>query len=302
MAALQKVVCIGDVHGHLEKLQVLWEKICAQLGEEFEEHTIVFLGDYVDRGPQVKETLDFLIALKKQHKNIVFLLGNHEFALMGFLGLLPADLPSYAHTWADDRVFFKPGEKSRAYSGPGYEDMHLQGRRYNVYSSASTFRSYGVAYMNRDALLTAMPQSHKDFLRSLEFLHEGIPGYKFVHAGFESTEEKHVSFSGLSVAEQLEQLRTRTCAHRIEPISGREGVRYNVEEFLKENICVVSGHHGRVEFSPLRVIMDESGGELHGTLSAILLPSCLVLRHNDDSYTAPREEIFPPGDPRRADV
>ena len=63
---------IGDIHGHLQSLQAL-------LGaHEFSsDDVIVFLGDYVDKGPEVAGTLEFLSQLSER-ENFVFLRGNHD--------------------------------------------------------------------------------------------------------------------------------------------------------------------------------------------------------------------------------
>lgn len=69
---------IGDIHGRFDLLTQLHEKIMKH-SEQFEEiHTIVTLGDYVDRGPQSKEVLDFLMTEPFEGFNHVYLRGNHE--------------------------------------------------------------------------------------------------------------------------------------------------------------------------------------------------------------------------------
>jgi serine/threonine protein phosphatase 1 len=68
---------IGDIHGCLKPLQRLLEKIELQLDDE-----LVFIGDYIDRGPQVREVVDFLLGLPFR---CVFLLGNHEKMLLDYL-------------------------------------------------------------------------------------------------------------------------------------------------------------------------------------------------------------------------
>ena len=64
---------IGDVHGCLARLILLIESI----EKRGDVSQIVFLGDYIDRGPHSKETIDYLIALSKKHP-CVFLRGNHD--------------------------------------------------------------------------------------------------------------------------------------------------------------------------------------------------------------------------------
>ncbi len=67
-----RTLAIGDIHGCLTPLKTLWETIKPQ-----PEDRIVFMGDYVDRGPDTKGVIDFLISLQNDF-NITFLSGNHE--------------------------------------------------------------------------------------------------------------------------------------------------------------------------------------------------------------------------------
>lgn len=63
---------IGDIHGHLSALDALLANIPAG-----PDDTLVFLGDYVNKGPEVRGTLDRLYALNKT-RNCIFLRGNHD--------------------------------------------------------------------------------------------------------------------------------------------------------------------------------------------------------------------------------
>ncbi len=67
---------IGDIHGCLNALKKLIEKISPTPNDK-----LVFLGDYIDRGPDSKGVIDFLIELSKR-TNCVFLRGNHEQMLL----------------------------------------------------------------------------------------------------------------------------------------------------------------------------------------------------------------------------
>jgi len=67
------VVFVGDTHGDLEASQKVIKDYLKP------GNKIVFLGDYVDRGPFSRENLDFLLEKKEQFPNQIFLLqGNHE--------------------------------------------------------------------------------------------------------------------------------------------------------------------------------------------------------------------------------
>ena len=52
---------IGDIHGCFDKLKALIQKIDI----DFETDRLIFLGDYIDRGPCSYEVVDYLIELKK---------------------------------------------------------------------------------------------------------------------------------------------------------------------------------------------------------------------------------------------
>ena len=68
----EKVVIFGDIHGCYEPLKQYFDK-----NPFNENYNYIFCGDYLDRGTQNKEVLEFLISLKDK-KNCVFLEGNHE--------------------------------------------------------------------------------------------------------------------------------------------------------------------------------------------------------------------------------
>ena len=53
---------IGDIHGNVRALNDLLEKILPQMSSD---DTLVFLGDYIDRGPNVRDCIDRIIDLKK---------------------------------------------------------------------------------------------------------------------------------------------------------------------------------------------------------------------------------------------
>lgn len=66
---------IADLHGRFDLLKKAWEAIeeDASKADKITAYTIITLGDYIDRGPQSKEIIDFLIK-----EEVVSLKGNHE--------------------------------------------------------------------------------------------------------------------------------------------------------------------------------------------------------------------------------
>jgi len=69
----EQVVFVGDTHGDLEATQRVLERFGSSGA------VLVFLGDYVDRGPRSKENLRLLLEFKLEHPKQLYLLqGNHE--------------------------------------------------------------------------------------------------------------------------------------------------------------------------------------------------------------------------------
>jgi len=67
------LIAIGDIHGRLRRLQKLLELICPAADD-----TLVFLGDYIDRGPDSFAVVETIIGLKNKLPNTITLRGNHE--------------------------------------------------------------------------------------------------------------------------------------------------------------------------------------------------------------------------------
>lgn len=81
------VVCaIGDVHGYARHLETLTNWVCENALHEAEKtRHLVFLGDYIDRGPLNIPSLAFLDGLAPPGIDVVRLVGNHEEFLIEFL-------------------------------------------------------------------------------------------------------------------------------------------------------------------------------------------------------------------------
>lgn len=84
---MRKLYAIGDVHGCFDALMGVMKLIGEDKGDD--EATIVFLGDYVDRGPDSQRVVDALIKLQAYSEQpgrktkYVFLKGNHEEMMLG---------------------------------------------------------------------------------------------------------------------------------------------------------------------------------------------------------------------------
>lgn len=232
----------------------------------------------------------------------MFLSGNHDLAFAAFVGVLPRP-PDEAFEFSEGwKEYVRNEEQEGWFKGDGYEDMHLQGRRWggtikvrfnaakgmeykgSIYDAGPTFESYGVPHGSAD-LVKAVPDDHKKFLADLVWVHEeddvcvesenGLLHCKLiaVHAGLERDK---------NVEEQLKYLRARdTRVPKVEALSGRKNV-WDIPKALTENpTIVVSGHHGKLHVEGLRLIIDEGGGFEEKPVAAIVLPSMKIVRDTD---------------------
>jgi serine/threonine protein phosphatase 1 len=139
-----RLLAVGDVHGCIDELSLVLDAI-----EPTSDDKVVFLGDYVDRGPNSRGVIDLLIALRNSRRcHTVFLRGNHEDMFLDFLG----ERGSHG-----DAFLFNGGR--------------------------ATLASYGLPpVLRRSEVRAHLPDSHLQFLRGLELRHEDEP-FLFVHAG-----------------------------------------------------------------------------------------------------------------------
>jgi len=88
-----RLYVVGDIHGRIDLLQQLVDKINEDSRKTSVPSRKIFLGDYIDRGLHSRQVLDFLIDLKKKEERPpVFLLGNHEQVMREILRTRKRDL------------------------------------------------------------------------------------------------------------------------------------------------------------------------------------------------------------------
>ena len=76
-----KTFIIGDIHGCLDMLKRLMDKIAWMQDKD----TLIFLGDYIDRGKDSKGVVDYILDLAGRSSRIECLKGNHETMFLNFL-------------------------------------------------------------------------------------------------------------------------------------------------------------------------------------------------------------------------
>ncbi len=169
----QLIYAIGDIHGCYDQLR----RLLGQIAGDAEVHargrtaTLIFCGDYVDRGPASRQVLDAMCWLKRRRPfHVQFLKGNHEQVMLDYMVA-----PVRARDWLR-------------------------------FGGAETLQSYGVVpptddddpeahLVARDDLLERLPVAHLRFLEDLELM-VGVGDYAFVHAGVRP---------GVALAKQVEE-------------------------------------------------------------------------------------------------
>lgn len=156
MPAGHRIYAIGDVHGCSDLLARLLLRVDAHLAAHPIDRPLhVFLGDYIDRGPDSRNVINQLIERAFNH-DAVFLKGNHEAWLLEFL--------------EDPRLLESWGEYG------GLQTLRSYGLR------PSTNRTLSDNKALASELNAALPDSHRRFLNQLK--PSFICGeYFFVHAG-----------------------------------------------------------------------------------------------------------------------
>ena len=154
----QLLYAVGDVHGRLDLLQRLLEMIRRDAeASRADRRTLVFLGDYVDRGPDSRGVVERLLGDLPQGFDVHFLKGNHEAILLDFL----------AEPWRLDHWLQNGGEETMRSYGVDTQRLAQLG------SPPSAWR---------DAFSEALPEAHLRFFRNLQ-LSVSFGDYLFVHAG-----------------------------------------------------------------------------------------------------------------------
>lgn len=82
---------IGDIHGHAQELKALLHKLGYEPTDDgwaHRERKVIFLGDYIDRGPEQRESVNIVRSMVRAG-NALAIMGNHEFNAIGFATLAP---------------------------------------------------------------------------------------------------------------------------------------------------------------------------------------------------------------------
>lgn len=170
------VYAIGDIHGYYEALESLLKSVAPM-----PEDLVVFLGDYVDKGPQVRETLDLLISISQHNSHWQFLRGNHD------------------QTFLDAKN--------------GQSDFYV----WESIAGRDPLRSYGDGLA--EDVFPLIPETHFQFLEHRCENYFSTEDYIFVHAGIrahhspEEEDPDYLQWTSLSLATPHFSGKTVVCGH-----------------------------------------------------------------------------------------
>lgn len=151
-----RIYAIGDIHGRLDLLEAMQKRIGEDASNADDARIVqVFIGDYVDRGPDSKGVIEWLRCFKPDEWEQICLKGNHEAMLLDFL----ADAETL-------KVWRHCG---------GLDTLHSYGLEISI-------REEDAPSVLHKKFLGKLPQSHREFLDSLRLSVE-FGDYFFAHAG-----------------------------------------------------------------------------------------------------------------------
>jgi len=153
-----RLFAVGDVHGCKAELDIILNHL-VEKEKLTQNDQLVFIGDYIDRGPDSPGVIQTLIEFKKKFPRTEFLRGNHEDMLIGYLY----------------------GETGMSSCSPNRRFGGLFGNMFFYNGGNETATQYDPDIHFSEAI----PHDHKKFILNCKLIID-TPNAYFVHAGFEN--------------------------------------------------------------------------------------------------------------------
>ncbi|HZK08753.1 MAG TPA: metallophosphoesterase family protein [Bacteroidales bacterium] len=211
---------IPDIHGCAKTLKVLLER---QI-QPFRDDLLIFLGDYIDRGPDSKGVVDYLMQLQADGQQMIALRGNHEEYL-----LLANEKDKELQ-----KGFFSKLKKNHLFD------------KWQRHGGNNTLQSFGIKHPRQ------LPQIYLDWFDSLQLFAQQ-ENFLFVHAGLnferrDPLEDKHAMLWSRSFVANPEKIGGRVVVHGHVPVSLSFIQSQIADETSKyiplDNGCYLSGNNG----------------------------------------------------------
>lgn len=211
-----RILCVGDLHGCANTVKSLIETKVKPKDND----TLIFVGDYIDRGDKVFKTVEYMLELDKQF-NCIFIKGNHEDMWINYL--------KHNSRIEEIGTFFGNGGKSTLDS---YCEQIID-------LSGDPMRPGNGLHWND------LPKTHQDFYDNLKVCHE-IDDFVFVHAGINPNfplNDQH-AYDMMWIRDTflywpMEILKGKTIIHGHTPMAKHDLIKYNNK--YKDRINIDSG-------------------------------------------------------------
>ena len=156
MNNFSQIFVVGDIHGCHIFLTQIQKKILDKSNNTSGNKLLIYLGDYIDRGPKIKETIQALLNFQPDNFQQIFLLGNHEQMMLDFINNVPDSL----YLWI---------------LNGGNETLNSYGIKGTEFLNNETIRN---------ELVNNIPKNHFQFFNNLTLSYQWGE-YFFVHAGID---------------------------------------------------------------------------------------------------------------------
>ena len=162
MNSISQIFAVGDIHGCSSLLKKIHRKILIKSEKVMGNKILIYLGDYIDRGSKVKETIDTIINFKPKNIKCIFLRGNHDQMLLDFVNNKRNSLEVWLYNGGVTTL--------KSYCGSTIANK--------LNNSSSREQSI------RETLVKSLPSDHLKFFIDLQFSYIW-KDYFFVHAGID---------------------------------------------------------------------------------------------------------------------
>ena len=243
---------VGDIHGTVELLKKLLDKIDKELNAH---DKLIFLGDYIDRGKNSKQTIELLLQFHNSYpEQVVFLKGNHEDWLLN-------TYHNYSiHSWL---LGMEGCTTIKSYSKQAAKVLEKEIRKFGMKLIYYKKKKKAPA-LPYDIFFNSMPPDHISFFEQLRLYYED-EGIICSHAGLEI---------GMPLASQAENELLWSNTHSF--IERWKGPKVLVLGHV-HTYKIIADMYGKVIIKD-KVIFTDTGCPQTGILSAVRFPDGHVIQ------------------------
>lgn len=163
------IYVVPDIHGALDPLKKICDRILPLRKSDGGKDRLIFLGDYIDRHIDSHKVIDFLIELEKNYPfQVIFLMGNHELMLLQALNIQPDKNTTLQNMHHMYKMWMENGGRETIYGYKERKGLSMDGWQSDL---------------PRSKVIELFPKEHLDFFtKSLVKAYEW-EDYIFVHGG-----------------------------------------------------------------------------------------------------------------------